>query len=38
LIFQRLQYETLHKTYVKYLNYKLCYEQLHLKYLCNLAG
>jgi len=36
LIF-RLQYEDLHKTYVKHLNCKLYYQQLHLKYLCNLA-
>jgi len=25
------------KLYVKHLNYKLYYQQLHLKYLCNLA-
>jgi len=30
-------YENLHKTYVKHLNCKLYYQQLHLKYLCNLA-
>jgi len=28
---------TLHKTCVKDLNCKLYYQQLHLKYLCNLA-
>jgi len=27
----------LHKAYVKHLNCKLYYQQLHLKYLCNLA-
>ena len=27
----------LHKTYVKHLNCKLYYQQLHLKYLCDLA-
>ena len=27
----------LHKTYVKHLHYKLYYQQLHLKFLCNLA-
>ena len=32
-----LQHENLHKTYVKHLNCKLYYQQLHLKYLCNLA-
>ena len=37
LRFQRLQYENLHKTYVKHLNCKLYYQQLHLKYLRNLA-
>ena len=26
-----------HNTYVKHLNCNLCYQQLHLKYLCNLA-
>jgi len=26
--------ETLHKTYVKHLNFKLYYQQLHLIYLC----
>ena len=26
-----------HKTYVKHLNWKLYYQQLHLKYMCNLA-
>jgi hypothetical protein len=34
---QRLWYENLHKTYVKHLNCKLYYQQLHLKYLCKLA-
>jgi len=29
--------ENLHKTYVKHLNCKLYYQQLHLKYLCNLS-
>ena len=37
LRFQRLLYENLHKTYLKHLNCKLYYQQLHLKYLCNLA-
>jgi hypothetical protein len=37
LRFQLLQYENLHKTYVKHLNCKLYYRQLHLKYWCNLA-
>ena len=37
LRFQRLQYENWHKTYVKHVNYKLYYQQLHLKYWCNLA-
>jgi len=27
----------MHKIYVKHLNYKLYYQQLHFKYLCNLA-
>jgi hypothetical protein len=36
--FQRLWCENLHKSYVKHLNYKLYYPQLHLKHLCNLAG
>jgi len=27
----------MHKTYVKHLNFKLYYQQLHLKYLCNMA-
>jgi hypothetical protein len=27
----------MHKTYVKYLNCKLYYQQLYLTYLCNLA-
>jgi hypothetical protein len=36
-ILYRLQYENLHKTYVKHLNCKLYYQQLHLKYLCNFA-
>jgi hypothetical protein len=30
-------YTKLHKTYLKHLNCKLYYQQLHLKYLCNLA-
>jgi len=38
LRFQRLKYENLHKIYVKHVNGKLYYQQLHLKYLCNLAG
>jgi len=37
LRFQRIKYENLHKTYVKHLNFKLCYQQLYLKSLCNLA-
>ena len=37
LRFQRLYYENLHKAYMKHLNHKLCYQQLHLKYLYNLA-
>jgi hypothetical protein len=36
--FQRLQYENLHETYAKHVNFKLYYQQLHLKYLCNLAS
>ena len=35
--FQLLYYKNLHKTDVKHLNCKLYYQQLHLKYLCNLA-
>jgi len=27
----------LHKAYVKHLNFRLYYQQLHLNYLCNLA-
>jgi len=38
LRFQRLYYVNLHKTCVKLLNCKLCYQQPHLKYLCNLAS
>jgi hypothetical protein len=37
LRFQRLQYENLHKAYVKHFTYKLHYQQLHLNYVCNLA-
>ena len=37
LRFQQIWYENLHKTYVKHLICKLYYQQLHLKYLCNLA-
>jgi len=29
--------EIAEKTYVKHFNYKLYYQQVHLKYLCNLA-
>jgi hypothetical protein len=32
------EYKNLHKTYMKHLNCKLYYQQLHLKYWCNLAG
>jgi hypothetical protein len=32
-----LLYENWHKTYIKHINCKLYYQQLHLKYLCNLA-
>jgi hypothetical protein len=31
------EYENLRKTYAIYHNFKLYYQQLHLKYLCNLA-
>jgi len=34
---QVFQMQLLLKTYVKRLNCKLYYQQLHLKYLCNLA-
>ena len=38
LKFQQPQYENLHKTNVKHLNYKLYYQQLHVKCLCNFAS
>ena len=37
IICNKYVYENLHKACVKHLNYKLYYQQLHLKYLCNLA-
>jgi len=36
-IYTYTKYEKLHKIYVKHLNCKLYYQQLHLKYLCNVV-
>jgi len=37
LLVMQFTIKNLHKTYMKHLNCKLYYQQLHLKYLCNLV-
>ena len=36
--YNNIYYVNLHKTCVKHLNCKLCYQKLHLKYLCKFAS